>query len=354
MKGLLLAGGHGTRLRPLTHTGNKHMLPVANKPILFYGIESLRDAGIRKIGIVLGPIKEGVVEAVGDGSRFGVEVTYIDQPESKGLAHALMIAEEFIKDDPFVMYLGDNLLKNGIKYLVEEFRKSKDDAMIVLTEVEDPQRYGIAEVKNGKLVKTVEKPKEPKSNLAVTGIYMFTQPIFGIVKKLKPSWRNELEITDAIQGLLDQGYEVGYRMVEGWWKDTGKPEDLLEANELVLSEIKPVNHGIVEQSANIVGNVAIAKGSTIQKDTTIRGPAIIGENCKIGPGSYIGPYTSIGDNVTIIGGEIENSIIMDGTTINCDNRIVDSLIGRNSRIMSNVAKPSGSRFVIGDSTYIVI
>nr|MDO8134489.1 glucose-1-phosphate thymidylyltransferase [Candidatus Njordarchaeum guaymaensis] len=354
MKGLLLAGGHGTRLRPLTHTGNKHMLPVANKPILLYGLESLRDAGIRKIGIVLGPIKEGVVEVIGDGSRFGVEVTYIDQPEPKGLAHAVMIAEDFIKDDSFVMYLGDNLLKNGIKYLVDDFRKSKNDAMIVLTDVKDPQRYGIAEVKNGKLVRTVEKPKEPRSNLAVTGIYFFTAPIFGIVKKLKPSWRNELEITDAIQGLLDQGYKVGYRMVEGWWKDTGKPEDLLEANQLILSEIKRVNRGTAEEGANIVGNVEVGKNSIIHKDTTIRGPAIIGENCKIGPSSYIGPYTSIGNNATIIGGEIENSIIMDGATINCDKRIVDSLIGRDSKIISNVAKPSGSRFVIGDSTYIGI
>jgi glucose-1-phosphate thymidylyltransferase len=354
MKGLLLAGGHGTRLRPLTYTGNKHMLPIANKPILFYGIEGLRDAGIKKIGIVLGPIKEGVVEAVGDGSRFGVEVTYIDQPEPKGLSHAVMIAEEFIKDDPFVMYLGDNLLKNGIKYLVDEFRKSKDDAMIVLTKVKDPRRYGVAEINNGKLIRTVEKPKEPKSNLAVTGVYMFTPPVFGIVKKLRPSWRNELEITEAIQGLLDQGYRVGYHMVEGWWKDAGKPEDLLEANQLVLSEIKPANLGTAVKGVNIVGNVVIGKGSMIQKDTTIRGPAIIGENCEIGPSSYIGPYTSVGNNVTIVGGEIENSIIMDGTTINFDKTIVNSLIGRNSTIISNAIKPSGSRFVIGDSTFIGI
>jgi glucose-1-phosphate thymidylyltransferase len=354
MKGLLLAGGHGTRLRPLTYTGNKHMLPIANKPILFYGIESIRDAGIKEIGIILGPIKEGVVEVVGDGSKFGVKVTYIDQPEPKGLAHAVMVSKEFLGDEPFTMLLGDNLLKNGIKYLVDSFKKSKDDAMIVLTEVKDPQRYGIAEVKDGKLVRTVEKPKEPKSNLAVTGIYVFTHPIFGIVDKLKPSWRNELEITDAIQGLLDQGYKVGYRMVEGWWKDTGKPEDLLEANQLVLSEIKPSNRGKVEEGANIVGNVEVGKNSIIHKDTMVRGPAIIGENCRIGPTSYIGPYTSIGNNVTIIGGEIENSIVMDGATINCDKRIVDSLIGRDSKIISNVAKPSGSRFVIGDSTYIGI
>jgi glucose-1-phosphate thymidylyltransferase len=354
MKGLLLAGGHGTRLRPLTYTGNKHMLPIANKPILFYGIESIRDAGIKEIGIILGPIREGVVEVVGDGSKFDVKVTYIDQPEPKGLAHAVMVAQDFLGDEPFAMYLGDNLLKNGIKYLVDDFRKSKNDALIVLTEVNDPQRYGIAEVKGGKVVRTVEKPKEPKSNLAVTGVYIFTQPIFGIVKKLKPSLRNELEITDAIQGLLDQGYKVGYRMVEGWWKDTGKPEDLLEANQLILSEIRPANRGTAEEGTNIVGNVEIGKNSVVFKGTTIKGPVIVGEKCKIGPSTYVGPYTSIGNNVTVIGGEIENSIIMDGATINCNKRIVDSLIGRDSKILSSTSKPSGSRFVVGDNAFVGI
>jgi glucose-1-phosphate thymidylyltransferase len=354
MKGLLLAGGHGTRLRPLTYTSNKHMLPIANKPILFYGLESIRDAGIREIGIILGPMREGVVDAVGDGSKFGVKVTYIDQPEPKGLAHAVMVAQDFLGDEPFAMYLGDNLLENGIKYLVDAFRKSRNDAMIALTDVRDPQRYGIAEVKDGKVVKTVEKPKEPKSNLAVTGVYMFTQAIFAIVKKLTPSWRNELEITDAIQGLLDQGYKVGYRIIEGWWKDTGKPEDLLEANQLVLSEIKSVNRGITEEGTNIVGSVEIGKDSMVCKDTAIRGPVIIGEKCKIGPSTHVGPYTSIGNNVTIIGGEIENSIIMDGATINCEKRIVDSLIGRGSRIMSNSSKLYGSCFVVGDDTFVAI
>jgi glucose-1-phosphate thymidylyltransferase len=265
-----------------------------------------------------------------------------------------MVAENYLGDEDFTMFLGDNLLKNGIKYLVDDFKKSKYDAMIVLTKVDEPQRYGIAEVENDRLVRTIEKPKDTKSNLAITGVYIFTPPIFDIVKKLKPSWRNELEITDAIQGLIDQGYQVGHRMVEGWWKDTGKPEDLLEANQLILSEIKPANRGTAEEGASIIGNVEIGKNSVVCKDTQIRGPAIIGENCRIGPGSYVGPYTSIGNNVTIKGGEIENSIIMDGATISCDKRIVDSLIGRDSKIVSNAAKPSGSRFVIGDSTYIGI
>lgn len=352
MKGLLLAGGHGTRLRPLTHTGNKHMLPVANKPILLYGLESIRDAGIKKIGIILGPIKEGIIEAIGDGSKFGVEVTYIDQPEPKGLAHAVLVAEDFLKDEPFVMYLGDNILMKGIKYLVDDFKKSGRDAMVVLTRVKDPRIFGVAVVDKGRLMKVLEKPKEPPTDLAITGIYMFTPLIFDIIHRLKPSRRGELEITDAIQMLLDEKYNVGYDMVDGWWKDTGKPEDLLEANELILSDLKPSNEGTVEDDANIVGNVAIGKNTVVKKNTTIRGPAMIGKDCKIGPDTYIGPYTTVGNNVTIVGGEVENSIIMDGTTIDCDKRIVDSLIGRDAKITSNSLKPRGSRFIIGDSTYI--
>jgi glucose-1-phosphate thymidylyltransferase len=352
MKGLLLAGGYGTRLRPLTHTGNKHMLPVANKPILLYGLESIRDAGIKKIGIILGPLREGIIEAISDGSKLGIEVTYIDQPEPKGLAHAVLVAEDFLKDEPFVMYLGDNILMKGIKYLVDDFKKSGEDAMVVLTKVKDPRIFGVAVVDKGRLVKVLEKPKDPPTNLAITGIYMFTPVIFDIIHRLKPSGRGELEITDAIQMLLDEKFNVGYDMVDGWWKDTGKPEDLLEANELVLSDIKPTNEGTIAEDANIAGNVAIGKNTVIKKNTTIRGPVVIGKDCKIGPDTYIGPYTTIGNSVTIIGGELENSIIMDGTTIDCDKRIVDSLIGRDAKIVSSQLKPSGSRFIIGDSTYI--
>lgn len=352
MKGLLLAGGYGTRLRPLTHTGNKHMLPVANKPILLYGLESIRDAGIKKIGIILGPLREGIIEAIGDGSKLGIEVTYIDQPEPKGLAHAVLVAEDFLEDEPFVMYLGDNILMKGIKYLVDDFKKSGKDAMVVLTKVKDPRIFGVAVVDKGRLVKVLEKPKDPPTNLAITGIYMFTPVIFDIIHRLKPSGRGELEITDAIQMLLDEKFNVGYDMVDGWWKDTGKPEDLLEANELVLSDIKPSNEGTVAEDVNMAGNITIGKNTVIKNNTTIRGPVVIGKDCKIGPDTYIGPYTTIGNSVTIIGGEVENSIIMDGTTIDCDKRIVDSLIGRDAKIVSNQLKPSGSRFIIGDSTYI--
>jgi glucose-1-phosphate thymidylyltransferase len=352
LKGLLLAGGYGTRLRPLTHTGNKHMLPVANKPILLYGLESIRDAGIKKIGIILGPLREGIIEAIGDGSKLGIEVTYIDQPEPKGLAHAVLVAEDFLEDEPFVMYLGDNILMKGIKYLVDDFKKSGKDAMVVLTKVKDPRIFGVAVVDKGRLVKVLEKPKDPPTNLAITGIYMFTPVIFDIIHRLKPSGRGELEITDAIQMLLDEKFNVGYDMVDGWWKDTGKPEDLLEANELVLSDIKPSNEGTVAEDVNMAGNITIGKNTVIKNNTTIRGPVVIGKDCKIGPDTYIGPYTTIGNSVTIIGGEVENSIIMDGTTIDCDKRIVDSLIGRDAKIVSNQLKPSGSRFIIGDSTYI--
>lgn len=355
MKGLLLAGGYGTRLRPLTYTGNKHMIPIANKPMLFYGLDHLKDAGVKEIGIVLGPVKEGVVEAIGDGSKLGVKVTYIEQPEPKGLAHAVLISEEFLGDEPFVMYLGDNLLKNGIKYLVEEFRSSKYDAMISVVEVKDPQRFGVAEIVDGKPVRLAEKPKEPKSNFALVGVYMFTPVIFEAVKAIKPSWRNELEITDAIQQLIDRGRNVHAHVVRGWWKDTGKPEDILEANQLVLSGLEGFNHGTVEENVTLTGNIGIGAGTTIRGNTHIRGPAIIGEECAIGPNAYIGPYTAIGNNVTLRDAEVENSIIMDDSFIDCRGRIVDSLIGKHSKITYNSeCLPKGFRFIIGDRAVLKI
>ncbi len=355
MKGLLLAGGHGTRLRPLTYTGNKHMIPIANKPMLFYGLDHLREAAIKEIGVVLGPVKEGVVEAIGDGSKLGVEVTYIEQPEPKGIAHAVLISEEFLDDEPFVVYLGDNLLKNGIKYLVEEFRGSKYDAMIAVAEVKDPQRFGVAEIVDGKPVRLFEKPKEPRSNFALVGVYMFTPVIFEAVKAIKPSWRNELEITDAIQQLIDRGSNVHAHIVRGWWKDTGKPEDILEANQLVLSGLEGFNHGTMEENLVLTGNVGIGAGTTVRRNTHIRGPAIIGEGCTIGPNAYIGPYTSIGNNVTLRDAEVENSIIMDESFIDCRGRIVDSLIGKHSKITYNSeCLPKGFRFIIGDRALLKI
>lgn len=353
MKGLLLAGGYGTRLRPLTYTGNKHMLPVANKPIIIYGLEHLINAGIRDIGIILGPIKEGVKELIGDGSKFGARVTYIEQNDPRGLAHAVKISREFLGDEPFVMYLGDNLLKSGIEPLLEDFKKTSPEAVIAVTKVKEPHRFGIVEMENGRIVRLVEKPKFPKSDLALVGVYLFRPSIFDAVEKIKPSWRNELEITDAIQELVNSNCDVHVHFVSGWWKDTGRPEDLLEANQLVLSDIKPENKGEVQNNVIIQGNVSIGAGTVIQEGCCLRGPIMIGERCKIGPNTYIGPYTSIGDDVTICGGEIEYSIVMPETRIITEKRIVNSLIGRSvSIVSSNKSIPTGHKLIVGDSSFV--
>ena len=356
MKGLLLAGGHGTRLRPLTFTGNKHMLPLANKPMLQYGLEHLKNAGIKDIGIILGPIKEGVVEYFGDGSNFGVNITYIEQPEPKGLAHAVLIAEDYLGDHPFVMYLGDNLLKQGVKPFVDLFNHLESDFIGGVSKVEDPSRYGVVAFdENGTIINFVEKPKEPISEWALIGVYVFNQKVFEAAKQIKPSWRGELEITDTIQTLLNQGHRVQVQRVEGWWKDTGKPEDLLEANQLILHDLQPYNHGKIEDTATITNNVAIGEGTIIHSRTTIRGPVVIGDHCEIGPNAFIGPYTSIGDHTTIRNTEIENTILMQGNHIDCGRRITDSLIGRNVTILNHEQNlPRGHKLIVGDQTTITL
>jgi len=356
MKRLLLAGGHGTRLRPLTFTGNKHMLPIANKPMLLYGLEHLKNAGISDIAIILGPIKEGVVETLGDGSKHGVSITYIDQPEPKGLAHAVKIAEDYLRGEPFVMYLGDNLLKQGVKPLIKTFNETQSDFVGAVAEVNDPSRYGIVVFnKDGTISRFVEKPKEPISNWALIGIYVFNDRVFDALKKIKPSWRGELEITDTIQTLLDEGAKVSVQRVQGWWKDTGRPEDLLEANQLVLQDLAPYNNGIIEETATITNNVGIGQGTVIHSRTTIRGPAIIGDGCTIGPNTFIGPYTSIGNHTTIRNTEIENSIIMEGAYIDCGRRIVDSLIGRRVKILGYEQNiPKGHRLILGDMATVTL
>jgi glucose-1-phosphate thymidylyltransferase len=351
MKGLLLAGGHGTRLRPLTYTGNKHMLPIANKPMLLYGLEHLKNAGIKEVGIIVGPIKEGVVETLGDGTVLGMKITYIDQPDPKGLAHAVQISQDFLGDEPFVMYLGDNLLRQGVTGFVERFRARELNCVVGVCPVSDPSRYGIAELdNNGKIVRLIEKPKEPKSNLALIGVYIFDAHIFEAVRKLKPSWRNELEITDAIQILLYDGRKVEVEHVSGWWKDTGKPEDLLEANQLILSDSPGNIQGSISPETRITGNLQIGAGSKTVGEVNIRGPATIGSNCSIGPNVFIGPYTSIGDGCTLENAEIENSIVMKGSKIETSNkRIVDSLIGAYSSILDGEAvKPRGYKLVLGE------
>jgi glucose-1-phosphate thymidylyltransferase len=356
MKGLLLAGGHGTRLRPLTFTGNKHMLPIANKPMILYGLQHLIKAGITEIGIILGPIKEDVKKLLGDGSELGITITYIDQPEPKGLAHTIIISKDFLGDEPFAMYLGDNMLKEGAKPLVNIFEEKKKDCVVAVAEVKDPSSYGIAVFDDeGKIKKLVEKPKNPIGNWALVGVYIFNNKIHEVVKKITPSWRGELEITDAIQHLLNDGADVEFQFIQGWWKDTGKPEDLLEANQFVLQELQPSNKGKVEENAIITGVVNVGKDTIIHGNTTIRGPVILGENCEIGPDVYIGPYTSLGNHVKIENSEIENSIVMEGARIACGKRIIDSIIGMKANVVcakDNI--PSGAKLILGDMTYVGI
>jgi glucose-1-phosphate thymidylyltransferase len=276
LKGLILSGGAGTRLRPITHTSAKQLVPVANKPVLFYGIEALCDAGIDELGIVVGETRAEIEAAVGDGSRFGVRVTYIPQEAPLGLAHAVLISESFLGDSPFVMYLGDNLLKEGVQRFVERFDESRPDALILLQQVDDPSSYGIAELDgSGRVSRLVEKPKEPRSDLALVGVYLFTPAIFESVKAISPSWRDELEITDAIQHMIDRGLTVEPHRVTGWWKDTGKLADMLEANRLILSTLEPDVQGEVVQTT-LEGPVSIGRGSTLER-CTVRGPVIIGE-----------------------------------------------------------------------------
>ena len=353
MKGLILSGGRGTRLRPLTFTQAKQLVPVANKPVLFYGIEALIEAGIRDIGIIVGDTKNEIMEAAGDGRRWGadVRITYIDQPEPLGLAHAVLISEEFLGQEPFVMYLGDNILKSGIHSLVREFEERRPNALILLTGVPNPQMFGVAELRDGKVVRLVEKPKQPASNLALVGVYMFDHHVFEAVKTIEPSWRNELEITDAIQYLVDRGYAVQPHLVSGWWKDTGKIEDILEANRLILEGISSRIEGEVDEASRVNGQVIIEKDASV-RSSTIRGPAIIGAGAEI-LDSYVGPFTSIQKNCRIVRTEIEHSIVLEGSEIvDIGSRIDESLIGREVRIFKCPPKPQVYRFMVGDKSEI--
>ena len=353
MKGLILSGGKGTRLRPITFTQAKQLIPVANKPVLFYGIEALREAGIEKIGIVVGDTKDEIQEAARDGSRWGIRLTYIKQEAPLGLAHAVKISEDFLGKEPFVMYLGDNILKGGIKSLVEEFREKKPNSLILLSEVPNPERFGVVELRDGNVVRLVEKPKEPPSNLALVGVYIFDSHIFEAVNAIKPSWRNELEITDAIQYLVDKGYEVHPHLVTGWWKDTGKIEDILEANRLILESIQGKIEGEVDQASNLKGQVVAEKGVVV-RNSKIEGPVIIGAETEI-IDSYVGPFTSIQEKCKIVKSEIEHSIILEGSEIqNVGNRIQDSLIGRDVKIYKSPLKESVIRFMVGDKSEIGI
>jgi glucose-1-phosphate thymidylyltransferase len=353
VKGLILSGGKGTRLRPLTYTSAKQLVPIANKPVLFYGIEAIADAGIKDIGIVVGDTHAEIRAAVGDGSRWGVRVTYITQDAPLGLAHAVKISRDFIGADPFVMYLGDNLLDKGITHFVEEFGRERPAAQILLTKVPDPQMFGVAELRNGHVVRLVEKPKEWIGDLALVGVYMFGPQVFDAVNRITPSFRNELEITDAIQDLIDHGLTVRPHIVEGWWKDTGKLEDMLEANRLILDTFETRVEGSVDTESRIEGKVVIEPGAVVER-STIRGPAIIGQGARIVQ-AYVGPFTSIMSGVEIQETEIEHSIVLEGSSLrNLANRVTDSLIGKNVRIYREPVKPSAYRFMLGDNSEVGI
>jgi len=353
MKGLILSGGKGTRLRPLTYTSAKQLVPVANKPVLFYGIESLIEAGIREIGMVVGDTAAEIREAVGDGSRWGARVTYIEQDAPRGLAHAVLISEPFIGRDPFVMYLGDNLLNKGIAHFVREFERERPAAQILLAHVPDPQMFGVAELDGDRVVRLVEKPKAPKSDLALVGVYLFSEHIFESVKRIKPSFRNELEITDAIQDLIDRRLEVRPHVVDGWWKDTGKLEDMLEANRLILDTLERRVEGAVDAESRVEGKVVIEAGAVVER-SVIRGPVIIGARARI-VHAYVGPFTAIMNDVEIRDSEIEHSIVLEGSSVrDLGSRVVDSLMGRNVRISRAPVKPSAYRFMLGDNSEVGI
>lgn len=353
MKALIASGGRGTRLRPITHTQNKHLIPIANKPILHYAIEAAAEAGVTDIGIVTNADSNEVQQAIGDGKQWGVKITYIPQDAPLGLAHVVKIAEPFIGKEKFVFYLGDNMVVGGIRRFIDEFEKSGCNCFLTLAAVKDPERFGVPEIKNGKIVSIEEKPKKPKSQYAVAGIYLYDHHIFEAVNTIKPSARGELEISDAHQYLIDKGYKIGYSEITGWWKDTGKPSDLLEANRLVLDSIEPKMFGEVDSQSVVAGKVVVEEGTKII-NSVVRGPAIIGKNCII-ENSYIGPFTSIGDRTVVRNSEVEYSIVLNECKIlSVKIRIEGSLLGNDVEIVEANGKPHVHRFMIGDQSRVEV
>lgn len=355
MRALVLAGGSGTRMRPLTHTSAKQLVPVANKPVMFYGLEAIADAGITEVGIVVGvdSAAEEIKEAVGDGSQFGLSVTYIPQDAPRGLAHGVLIAKDYLGDEDFVMYLGDNFIVGGITPLVDEFRANRPDAQVLLTQVPDPTQLGVAELDaDGTLIGLEEKPKQPKSDLALVGVYMFTPLVHEAVRSIEPSWRGELEITHALQWLIDQKKNVQSTVITGYWKDTGNVNDMLEVNRTILETLEPAEKGSVDESSELIGRVVLEAGAEVT-GSRIVGPVIIGAGTKI-VDSYIGPFTSIEQDCRIVESEIEFSIVEHNTSIEGVRRIEASLIGHHVEVTPAPKVPKAHRFVLGDHSRVQI
>ena len=355
MKGIILHAGHGTRLRPLTHTGPKQLLPIANKPMSEYCIESLKDAGVTEIAIVIGGIGSNKVrEYYADGEKFGVKITYIEQDVPRGIAHAIGLCQNFVKNEKFVVFLGDNLINTSISDFRKNFENSEYEASLLLCEVDNPEQFGIAYLDNDKISKMIEKPKNPKSNLAITGIYFLTPKIFEKIKKLKPSWRNELEIVDALQMILDCNEIVSYDIITDFWKDTGTPNDIIRANQIVLNNMKYSLSGVKVPDSEITGKVFLGKNSIIKKGCKIIGPVIIGKDCVIGNNSIIGSNVSIGDNSKILKCRIEDSIIMSNCILEGNIFIKDSIIAQNSHVISENSNQQKKKFLLGEGTKIYL
>lgn len=356
MKALILSGGKGTRLRPLTHTGAKQLVPVANKPILWYGIEAIVAAGITDIGIIISPETGAEIKSkTGGGDRFGAKITYILQEKPLGLAHAVKVAQPFLEDSPFVMYLGDNLIQDNLEGFLKEFNKEHLDGLILLRTVSNPSAFGVAKVdEKGRVIQLIEKPQDPPSNLALVGIYFFSNAIHSAIASIQPSARGELEITDAIQELIVREKPIESLQLQGWWLDTGKKDDLLEANRIILDTCLQISvEGNIDSRSQIIGRVQIGANSTII-NSTIRGPVVIGSDCHI-ENCFIGPYTSVADRVTLCDADIEHSVILqDAKVTGIHQRIVDSAIGQRARLEIAPQRPKALRFLIGDDSHIEI
>jgi glucose-1-phosphate thymidylyltransferase len=353
MRALITAGGRGTRLRPITHTSNKHLIPIANKPMIHYALEAVAAAGIREVGVVINPdTGHEITRALGDGQAWGVRLTYIEQEAPLGLAHVVRVAEDFLRREPFVFFLGDNVVVGGIRQFIERFEADGDDCHLVLARVRDPQRFGVAEIRDGRVIGVVEKPARPASDFAVTGIYVYGRRIFEAVQAIQPSRRGELEISDAHQLLIERGCRIGFSEITGWWKDTGKPEDLLEANRFALDQLlEPRLDGVVDAQSDVDGKVVLEAGATVV-GSQIRGPAIIGKGCRI-ERSYVGPFTALGERCVIRESELEYSILFEDTQIlNADVRIERSLLGREVIIRRGESRPRTQKFILGDQSII--